>query len=261
MTSALHTARSGLDAQDMRMRVISNNLANINTTGFKRDRAEFESLMYQNYKQAGANSDQTNQYATGLNIGTGVKVIGTERINTQGAMQATDNATDMAINGQGFFQVLKPDGTTVYTRDGSFTVSSEGRLVTNDGYPLQPDINIPQGAQSLTIGKDGTVTVTVPGDAQPSQIGQVQIASFINTAGLQPLGDNMFAETAASGAPQVGTPGVEGLGEINQNMLESSNVNMVEEMVNMIETQRAYEVNSKVISTVDGMMQYVTQNM
>ena len=261
MTSALHTARSGLDAQDMRMRVISNNLANVNTTGFKRDRAEFETLMYQNYKQAGANSDQTNQYATGLNIGTGVKVVGTERINTQGAMQATDNPTDMAINGQGFFQVQKPDGSTAYTRDGSFSVSSEGRLVTNDGYPLQPDINIPEGAQSLTIGKDGTVTVMVPGDTQPSQIGQIELVNFLNPAGLQPLGDDLFAETAASGAPQAGTPGIDGLGEISQNMLETSNVNMVEELVNMIETQRAYEVNSKVISTVDGMMQYATQNM
>ena len=209
------------------MRVISNNLANVNTTGFKRDRAEFQSLMYQNYRQAGANSEQSTQYATGLNIGTGVRIVGTERINTQGSMQSTDNPTDMAINGAGYFQVLKPDGTITYTRDGSFTVSAEGLLVTNDGYPLQPDITIPEGAQSLTIGKDGTVSIVNPGDA----------------------------------APIVGTPGVDGLGEINQNMLETSNVNMVEEMVNMIETQRAYEVNSKVISTVDGMMQYVTQNL
>jgi flagellar basal-body rod protein FlgG len=261
MSSALHTARSGLDAQDMRMRVISNNLANVNTTGFKRDRAEFQSLMYQNYRQAGANSEQSTQYATGLNIGTGVRIVGTERINTQGSMQSTDNPTDMAINGSGYFQVLKPDGTITYTRDGSFTVSAEGLLVTNDGYPLQPDITIPEGAQSLTIGKDGTVSIVNPGDAAPSQIGQIQVANFLNPAGLQPLGDNLFAETAASGAPIVGTPGVDGLGEINQNMLETSNVNMVEEMVNMIETQRAYEVNSKVISTVDGMMQYVTQNL
>lgn len=261
MTSALHTARSGLDAQDMRMRVISNNLANVNTTGFKRDRAEFETLMYQNYKQAGASSDQTNQYATGLNVGTGVRVVGTERINTQGSMQATDNPTDMAINGAGFFQVLKPDGSMAYTRDGSFAVSSEGRLVTNDGYPLQPDITIPQGAKSLTVGKDGVVTVTLAGESQSTQLGQIQIVNFLNPAGLQPLGDNLFAETTASGAPQEGTPGIDGLGEINQNMLETSNVNMVEELVNMIETQRAYEVNSKVISTVDGMMQYVTQNL
>lgn len=243
------------------MRVISNNLANVNTTGFKRDRAEFQSLMYQNYRQAGANSEQSTQYATGLNVGTGVRIVGTERINTQGSMQSTDNPTDMAINGAGYFQVLKPDGTITYTRDGSFTVSAEGLLVTNDGYPLQPDITVPEGARSLTIGKDGTVSIVNAGDSSPSQIGQIQVANFLNPAGLQPLGDNLFAETAASGAPIVGTPGVDGLGEINQNMLETSNVNMVEEMVNMIETQRAYEVNSKVISTVDGMMQYVTQNL
>jgi flagellar basal-body rod protein FlgG len=167
----------------------------------------------------------------------------------------------MAINGAGYFQVLKPDGTITYTRDGSFTVSAEGLLVTNDGYPLQPDITVPEGARSLTIGKDGTVSIVNAGDSSPSQIGQIQVANFLNPAGLQPLGDNLFAETAASGAPIVGTPGVDGLGEINQNMLETSNVNMVEEMVNMIETQRAYEVNSKVISTVDGMMKYVTQNL
>src|SRR3546814_7372724 len=167
----------------------------------------------------------------------------------------------MSINGSGFVQVRKPEGTAVYTRDGSFSVSAEGRLVTGDLYSLQPDINIPEGAQSLTIGKDGTVTVVIPGDAQPSQIGRIQTANFLNPAGLQPLGNNLFSETAASGAPQVGTPGIDGLGEVSQNMLEASNVNMVEELVNMIETQRAYEVNSKVISTVDGMMQYVTQNL
>jgi flagellar basal-body rod protein FlgG len=261
MTSALHTARSGLDAQDMRMQVISNNLANVNTTGFKRDRAEFESLLYQNYKQAGAQSSQNSTYATGLNIGTGVKVTGTERLLEQGSLQQTANPTDMAVDGQGFFQVLRPDGQTVYTRDGSFKLSSEGKLVTQEGYALQPDITIPQGAQTLTIGKDGTVSVTLQGDANPSQIGQVQLANFLNPAGLQPLGGNMFAETASSGSPLVGTPGADGLGNVNQNMLESSNVNMVEEMVNMIETQRAYEINSKVINTVDGMMQYVTQNL
>ncbi len=261
MTSALYAARTGLDAQDMRMRVISNNLANVNTTGFKKDRAAFESLLYINSRSPGAQSTQDSQYATGVNIGTGVRVAATERIQTQGSLTSTDNPTDMAINGNGFFQVTMSGGTTAYTRDGSFSLTSEGRLVTDAGYPLVPDITIPQGAQTITVGPDGTLSVTLQGESQPTVLGQIQTASFINPAGLQPLGQNLFAETAGSGGAQVGTPGQNGLGAITQGMLESSNVNMVEELVNMIETQRAYEINSKVISTVDGMLRYVTQNM
>lgn len=243
------------------MRVISNNLANVNTTGFKRDRASFESLLYVNSRPAGAQSTQESQYATGVSIGTGVRIAATERILTQGSLVSTENPTDMAINGNGFFQVRMPDGTTGYTRDGSFSLTSEGRLVTDAGYTLLPDITVPQGAQTLTIGADGTISVTLQGASQPTQLGQVQLASFINPAGLQPMGQNIFGETAASGSAQVGTAGQDGLGGVMQGMLESSNVNMVEELVNMIETQRAYEINSKVISTVDGMLRYVTQNM
>jgi flagellar basal-body rod protein FlgG len=261
MTSALHIARSGLDAEDMRMRVISNNLANVNTTGFKRDRANFESLMYQNYRQAGAPSSQDSQLPTGLNIGTGVRIAGTERMHMQGTMSTTGNSLDVALDGPGFFQVLSPDGTTAYTRDGSFHLSDDGRLVTSNGLSVQPEISLPQGTQNITVGTDGTVSVTLPGDPAATQVGTLTVATFINDAGLQPVGDNLYTETAASGSAQVGTAGLEGRGRIQQGMLEASNVNVVEELVNMIETQRAYEVNSKVISTVDDMLRYVTQNM
>jgi flagellar basal-body rod protein FlgG len=261
MTSALHIARSGLDAEDMRMRVISNNLANVNTTGFKRDRANFESLMYQNYRQAGAPSSQDSQLPTGLNIGTGVRIAGTERMHMQGTMSTTGNSLDVALDGPGFFQVLSPDGTTAYTRDGSFHLSDDGRLVTSNGLSVQPEISLPQGTQNITVGTDGTVSVTLPGDPAATQVGTLTVATFINDAGLQPIGDNLYTETAASGSAQVGTAGLEGRGRIQQGMLEASNVNVVEELVNMIETQRAYEVNSKVISTVDDMLRYVTQNM
>ncbi len=261
MSAALHTARSGLDAQDMRMRVISNNLANVNTTGFKRDRPDFETLMYQNVRQAGAQSSQQSQLANGMNVGTGVKVVGTERIYTQGSMVTTERSLDVAINGDGFFQVEMPDGKTGYTRAGNFAMDSEGKIVTSEGYAVTPAITIPKGAQSLTIGSDGTVSAQLAGETSSTQLGQIQTASFVNPSGLQPVGQNLLTETSASGSPQVGTPGEDGLGSLSQNSLEASNVNMVEELVDMIETQRAYEINSKVINTVDGMMQYVTQNL
>jgi flagellar basal-body rod protein FlgG len=261
MTSALHTARSGLDAQDTRMKVIANNLANVNTTGFKRDRADFETLMYQNVRQAGAQSSQETQLANGMNVGTGVRVTGTERIYTQGSMLNTERPLDMAVEGEGFFQVELPDGRTGYTRDGSFQKDAEGRLVTSEGYPVSPAITIPEGVQSLSVGRDGTVSVMLAGETEANQIGQIQVASFLNPAGLQPIGQNLLVETSASGAPNVGAPGADGLGTIAQGSLEASNVNMVEELVSMIETQRAYEINSKVINAVDGMMQYVTQNL
>jgi flagellar basal-body rod protein FlgG len=261
MTSALHIARSGLDAQDMRMRVISNNLANVNTTGFKRDRADFESLMYQNYAQVGAPTSGETERSAGLNVGTGVRIAGSERMLGQGSMQQTGNPLDMALDGPGHFMVRMPDGTTAYTRDGAFRLSDEGALVTTSGYALQPDITIPEGAQSISVGEDGTVSVTVAGQTEPTEVGRIDVATFINEGGLQPIGNNLFVETGASGPAVAGAPGLDGRGRIQQSALEGSNVNVVEELVSMIETQRAYEVNSKVISTVDGMLRYVTQNM
>ena len=257
---ALWIAKTGLDAQQKRMSVISNNLANVNTTGFKRDRAVFESLLYQNQRQVGASNTQQNEVPTGLNIGTGVRVVSTEKLHTQGNIQNTGNALDLAVNGRGFFQILQPDGSMAYTRDGSFTLNSNGEIVTANGMPLQPGLTIPQGAQSITIGKDGTVSAQLAGQAQPVQVGTIQLADFVNPSGLQPVGDNLFVESGASGAPQLDTPGLNGLGSIEQGSLESSNVNVVSELVNMIETQRAYEMNSKAISATSGMLQYLNNN-
>ncbi|AXQ30402.1 flagellar basal-body rod protein FlgG [Solimonas sp. K1W22B-7] len=261
MTQALWVAKTGLDAQQTRMTVISNNLANVNTTAFKKGRAAFEDLMYQTVKQAGGATTQQTQAPSGLNLGTGVRVVATEKMFTQGNMLQTGNGLDAAINGRGFFQVTMPDGSTAYTRDGSFKVSSQGELVTSSGYAIQPGITLPENAQNVTIGADGTVSVTVPGQSAPQQVGQILVADFINPAGLQPKGENLYTETAASGSPQSGAPGLNGLGSLAQGSLESSNVNVVEELVNMIETQRAYEMNSKAISTTDQMLQYVTNNL
>lgn len=259
--AALHVARTGLDAQSTRMRVIANNLANVNTTGFKRDRAEFETLAYQMMTAAGATASGDNQYAVGLNLGSGVQMVGTARVTTQGAMNTTDNPLDLAIEGDGFFQVARPDGTIGYTRAGNFHLSSEGKLVTSDGAALQPEIQIPEGAQSITIGTDGTVSVTVAGQAEPSEVGKIEIARFVNSAGLQAIGGNLYAETAASGTAQVGPAGAEGRGSIRQGALEGSNVNVVQELVDMIETQRAYEVNSKMISATDEMLRNANQQL
>ena len=260
-TSAMHIARTGLDAQDMRMRVISNNLANVNTTGFKRDRAAFETLAYQVVTAPGAASSSESKYATGLNLGTGVKIQGTARIDTQGSMQVTGNSLDMALDGDGYFQIQLPGGQLGYTRAGNFSRSAEGLLVTNEGYQVQPGITIPEGTTNITIGTDGTVSATVPGQAEAQQIGQIQVASFTNGAGLAAEGDNYLRETAASGAANLGVAGEDGRGKVRQGQLEASNVNVVEELVDMIETQRAYEVNSKMISATDDMLKYVNQNM
>jgi flagellar basal-body rod protein FlgG len=260
-SAAMHIARTGLDAQDTRMRVISNNLANVNTTGFKRDRASFETLAYQVVTAAGSASTQETQYATGLNLGTGVRVQGTARINTQGSLQTTGNALDLALDGDGYFQVQMPGGVLGYTRAGNFARSPEGLLVTGEGYQVMPGITVPEGATSITIGNDGTVSATLAGQTEAAQIGQIQIASFPNSAGLQPMGDNYLVETAASGPANIGIAGIEGRGQIRQGMLEGSNVNIVEELVDMIETQRAYEVNSKMISATDEMLKYVNQNI
>jgi flagellar basal-body rod protein FlgG len=261
MSDALWIAKTGLDAQQNRISVIANNLANANTTGFKKDRAVFEDLLYQNVRQVGAQSTQDSLLPTGLNYGTGVRTVSTEKLFTQGNTVETGNPLHLAIEGRGFLQVLLPDGTLAYTRDGSLSTDAQGQLVTSSGYAIQPAITLPRNALSVTIGADGVVSVTTPGSSTPTQVGNVQLADFVNPAGLQPIGHNLFVESAASGAAQTGTPGLNGLGTISQGSLESSNVNVVEELVNMIETQRAYEMNSKAISTVDKMLEYVNNNL
>ncbi len=259
MIRSLWISKTGLEAQQMQMDVISNNLANVSTTGFKRARAVFEDLLYQTIRQPGAQSSEQTKLPSGLQLGTGVNPVATERIFTQGNLQQTGNAKDVAIQGLGFFQVLMPDGTTSYTRDGSFQMDENGQLVTASGYPVQPAITIPPDAQSLTIARDGTVTVTQAGSSTPVTVGTLQLATFINMAGLQSLGENLYAETAASGTPSTNTPGSNGAGTLNQAYIETSNVNVVEELVNMIQTQRAYEINSKAITTSDEMLQRLTQ--
>lgn len=261
MESALWAAKTGLDAQQTRMSVISHNLANVNTNGFKKDRAVFEDLLYQNAKQVGGATSQDTLSPTGKNIGTGVRIVATEKTYTQGSLSQTGNALDVSVNGRGFFQVLLPDGSFGYTRDGSFKMSSTGELVTASGYRVQPGITIPQGALSVSIGNDGVVSAQLPGQNAPTQIGTLQLTDFVNPAGLQPRGENLLAETASSGAAQTGNPGISGLGTLQSGALEGSNVNVVEELVNMIETQRAYEMNSKAISTTDQMLQYVSNNL
>ncbi len=261
MMRALWTAASGMGAQQLQMDVISNNLANVNTNGFKKSRAVFNDLLYQNATQVGGSTSDTTMYPSGLQLGTGVRVVATEPSFTQGSLDNTGNALDVAIQGRGFFQILKPDGTLAYTRDGSFQVNAQGQLVNASGYQVQPAITIPQGAQSVTIAPTGVVTVLLPGQSAPTQVGSLQLADFINPAGLQNAGGNLAVESAASGAPTTGTPGLTGLGTVVQGSVESSNVNVVEEMVNMIETQRAYEMNSKAVETTDQMLQFATQNM
>jgi flagellar basal-body rod protein FlgG len=261
MNSALWAAKTGLDAQQTRMTVVSHNLANVSTTGFKKDRAVFEDLLYQNVKQVGAATSQDTTAPTGLSLGTGVRVVATEKNYTQGGLSNTGNALDVAINGRGFFQVAMPDGSFAYTRDGSFKTSAEGELVTSSGYRIQPSISIPSGAQSISIGNDGVVSVQVAGQSAPTQVGTLQLTDFVNPAGLQPRGENLLSESAASGPAQTSNAGLNGLGTLQSGFLEGSNVNVVEELVNMIETQRAYEMNSKAISTTDQMLQYVSNNL
>lgn len=259
MIRSLWIARTGLDAQQTQLDVISNNLANVSTNGYKRSRAVFEDLLYQTLRQPGAQSSQQTQIPAGLQLGTGVRPVSTAHVFSQGNLQKTDNSLDIAVQGDGFFQILLPDGTTGYTRDGSFQKDNQGQIVTSNGYPLQPNITIPANALSLSIGTDGTVTVTQPGSAAATQIGSIQLATFINPAGLQSIGQNMFLETAASGTPTPNTPGTNGAGLVNQGYVETSNVNVAEELVTMIQTQRAYELNSKVVSTSDAMLGRLTQ--
>jgi len=261
MNQALWIAKTGLDAQQTRMSVISNNLANVNTTGFKQDRAVFEDLLYQTVRQPGAQSSANTQLPSGLMIGTGVRTVATEKMHTQGNIQQTDNALDMAVNGRGMFQILMPDGGLAYTRDGSFQIDSTGQMVMSNGYALEPAITIPQDAQSVTIGSDGAVSVLQAGQTSPTIVGNIQLADFVNPTGLQAIGENLFKESGASGAAITGTPGLTGLGSVVGGALETSNVNVVTELINMIETQRAYEMNSKAISTADQMLQYASQNL
>jgi flagellar basal-body rod protein FlgG len=258
---ALHVARTGLDAQNMRMQVIANNLANVNTTGFKRDRASFETLAYQVVTAPGAASSSQTRYAVGLNLGTGVQVSGTARIDTQGSITTTDNALDIAIEGGGYFQVQTPDGRIAYTRAGDFSLTAEGTIVNANGMPVQPQIQIPEGTTSVTVGADGTVSAQLAGQSSTTELGRIETARFANPAGLQAIGNNLLVETAASGAPQVGAPGAEGRGALRSGALEASNVNVVEELVDMIETQRAYEVNSKMIQATDEMLRNATQQL
>jgi len=261
MTQALWIAKTGLDAQQTRMAVVSNNLANVNTTGFKQSRVVFEDLLYQTVRQSGGQTSQDTELPSGMNLGTGVRVVATEKLFAQGSILQTDNALDVAIKGRGFFQVLLPDGNLAYTRDGSFQRSAQGEVVTANGYVVQPSINIPDGAQTITIGNDGTVSVKLAGIPTDTQVGSLETVDFINPVGLQPIGENLFVETSASGSPQAGTPGLNGLGGLAAGALEGSNVNVVAELVNMIETQRAYEMNSKAISTNDQMMQFLNNNL
>lgn len=255
MNPSLWVAKTGLEAQQLRMQVVSNNLANANTTGFKRGRAVFEDLLYQNLRQVGGQTTQQTRSPTGMHVGTGVRVVATDKLFEQGALTQSGNALDLAINGRGFFAVRMTDGSTGYTRNGTFQLNEQGQLVTSSGNVVEPGITIPNGAQSITIGADGVVGALLPGQSLPTQLGSLQLADFVNPAGLQPKGENLYAESAASGTPQSGTPGLNGLGRLSQGSLESSNVNVVEELVNMIETQRAYEMNSKAISTSDQMLQ------
>ena len=261
MIRSLYVAKTGLEAEQTRMDVIANNLANVNTSGFKGSRAVFQDLLYQNLTQPGAQSSQSTQYPSGLQLGTGVRPVATERLMTQGNLTQTGNSLDVAINGQGFFQVLKPDGTIAYTRDGTFQLNNQGQVVTASGYLVQPTITVPASAQTLTIGNDGTVSVTLPGQAAPQQVGALQLASFVNPTGLQSVGDNLYLQTGSSGAPNTGQPTLNGLGSVQQGYLESSNVNVVAELVDMISTQRAYEVNSKAVQASDQMLQYVNNNL
>jgi len=259
MIRSLWISKTGLDAQQTQMDVIANNLANTSTTGFKRSRAVFEDLLYQTMRQPGAQSSQQTQLPSGLQLGTGARLVATERIHTQGNLQQTDNDKDVAINGAGFFQVLLPDGTAAYTRDGSFQSDNQGQLVTSSGYVIQPAITVPTGTQKITVGRDGTVSAVINGAPAATQIGSIQLATFINPAGLESKGENLYVETGASGAPGTNTPGTNGAGVLTQGYVETSNVNVVEEMVNMILTQRAYEINSKAISTSDQMLQKLAQ--
>jgi len=259
MINSLWISKTGMEAQQMQLDVISNNLANVSTNGFKRANAVFEDLMYQNLRQVGASSSEQSQLPTGLQLGLGVRTVATSRSFAQGNLQQSGNKLDVAIQGNGFFQVTMPDGTTNYTRDGAFQVDSQGRLVTATGLPVANGVTVPANATSIAIGADGVVTAQIPGTTAPQSIGTIALANFLNPAGLEPKGQNLYAESTASGQPASGTPGANGLGALMQGFVETSNVNVVQELVTMIQTQRAYEMNSKAIQTSDQMLQKLGQ--
>jgi flagellar basal-body rod protein FlgG len=259
MINSLWIAKTGMSAQQTQLDVISHNLANVSTTGYKRNNAVFEDLIYQNLRQVGSQTTEQNQLPTGLHLGLGVRTVATSRNFTQGSLQQSNNNLDVAINGAGFFEVTLPDGTIGYTRDGSFQLDSQGRMVNSNGLPIANGITVPANATNVSISAEGVVSALVPGNTAPQQIGNIAMANFINPAGLEPVGQNLFKESAASGQPQQGTPGTNGLGTIKQGFLETSNVNVVEELVTMIQTQRAYEMNSKAIQTSDQMLAKLAQ--
>ncbi|SEL44647.1 flagellar basal-body rod protein FlgG [Roseateles sp. YR242] len=259
MLRSLWIAKTGMEAQQMQLDVVSHNLANVSTNGYKREHAVFEDLMYQNLRPAGSATSEQTSLPTGLQVGLGVRAVATSRNHTQGALQQSGSYLDVAIKGNGFFQIQMPDGTTAYTRDGSFQLDANGQVVTNNGYTVLPGIIVPQDAKTLTIGQDGTVAVTTAGSTTQTTLGQLQLANFINPPGLESLGGNLYAETVASGTPQTGAPSTNSLGAVQQGFTETSNVNVVEELVSMIQTQRAYELNSKAIQTSDQMLQKLTQ--
>lgn len=261
MHAALYVSKTGLSAQDKQLSTIANNLANASTVGFKRDRAVFEDLLYQIQRQPGAQTTQETQLPSGLQLGVGARVVGTQKQFTEGSLQVTEQSLDVAVDGRGFLPIQQADGTIAYTRNGQLHLNREGQMVTAEGLLLQPTIAVPNNANTVTIGTDGTVTAKIVGEPEPQAIGNIQLVDFVNPAGLQAIGSNLFVQTGSSGDPIQGTPGENGLGQLKQGMLENSNVNIVEEMVNMITTQRAYEMNSKVVSTADQMLQYITQNL
>jgi flagellar basal-body rod protein FlgG len=261
MMKALWVGKTGLEAQDISLSTISNNMANASTTGYKKERAVFEDLIYQVQRQPGAQSSQNTQLPSGLQLGTGVRTVGTQKMFTAGDLNMTEQPLDMAINGRGFFQILMPDGNIGYTRDGTFHLDSEGNVVTANGYPLEPNIQVPEQTKTITVGTDGIVSVVSEGDTLPEEIGNIEVIDFVNNAGLQAIGNNLYLETASSGAPAAGVPSLDGFGSIIQGALENSNVTIVEEMVDMIATQRAYEMNSKVVSTADQMLGFITSNL
>ncbi|EON92342.1 flagellar basal body rod protein FlgG [Marinobacter lipolyticus SM19] len=261
MHPALWVSKTGLSAMDTKMSTISNNLANVNTTGFKRDRAVFQDLLYQVNRQPGGMSTENSELPSGLQLGTGVRVVGTTKQFSQGNLEVTEQPLDLAVNGRGFLQILLPDGQIAYTRDGQFQLNADGDIVNPDGYTLEPNINVPENATNITIGKDGTVSAVVDDQAAPVNLGEITLVDFINPQGLQAIGNNLFKATNASGDPAEGEPGIGGLGSLEQGMIESSNVEVVEELVSMITTQRAYEMNSKVVSSTDQMLQFITNNI
>ncbi|ANF25207.1 flagellar basal-body rod protein FlgG [Stutzerimonas kunmingensis] len=261
MNSALWVSKTGLAAQDTAMATVANNLANVNTNGFKADRAVFEDLFYSIEKQPGAQADEINTVPSGIQLGSGVRVAGTQKVFTEGSIQTTGQPMDLAIVGRGFFQVESPNGDILYTENGQFQLNAEGVMVNAQGLPLTPAIEVPQGSTGFTVGADGIVTAVLPGDTLPSELGQITLVNFTNPGGLEALGGNLYRESVASGEAVEGVPGEEGLGQLKQGVLEGSNVQVVEAMVAMIAIQRAYEANAKVLDAASGMQQFLNQTV